>query len=149
MSFNSTSHEVTVSNIIQFFETISPETVLQLHRIYTPKAWFKDPFNQVQGLDKIEAIFLHMYVGLDNPTFKIIHSQVQGKEVFLTWDFIFKFKKINSDTIQVVHGASHLTLDENGLIMRHRDYWDAAEEMYEKIPVLGSLMRFIRRKISS
>ena len=93
MSFNSTSHEVTVSNIIQFFETISPETVLQLHRIYTPKAWFKDPFNQVQGLDKIEAIFLHMYVGLDNPTFKIIHSQVQGNEVFLTWDFIFKFKR--------------------------------------------------------
>jgi hypothetical protein len=27
----------------------------------------------------------------------------------------------------------------------HRDYWDAAEELYEKLPVLGGLMRFLKR----
>jgi len=28
----------------------------------------------------------------------------------------------------------------------HRDYWDAAEELYEKLPVLGSLMRWLKRR---
>jgi hypothetical protein len=28
----------------------------------------------------------------------------------------------------------------------HRDYWDAAEELYEKLPVLGGLMRFLKRR---
>jgi hypothetical protein len=27
----------------------------------------------------------------------------------------------------------------------HRDYWDAAEELYEKLPLLGSLMRWWKR----
>jgi limonene-1,2-epoxide hydrolase len=149
MSLNPSIQEVALHKIIDFFETISPETVRQLHQIYSPHAWFKDPFNEVQGLNKIEAIFTHMYVGLDQPTFKILHRQVQGQEVFLTWDFIFTFKNFSQGIEQVVHGASHLTLDENGLIIRHRDYWDAAEEMYEKIPYLGGFMRFIKRKVSS
>jgi hypothetical protein len=25
------------------------------------------------------------------------------------------------------------------------DYWDAAEELYEKLPVLGGLMRWLKR----
>jgi steroid delta-isomerase len=27
----------------------------------------------------------------------------------------------------------------------HRDYWDAAEELYEKLPVLGALMRWLKQ----
>ncbi|MGO1254794.1 MAG: nuclear transport factor 2 family protein, partial [Alcaligenes aquatilis] len=30
-----------------------------------------------------------------------------------------------------------------------RDYWDAAEELYAKLPLLGLLMRWLRRKVSS
>ena len=26
----------------------------------------------------------------------------------------------------------------------HRDYWDAAEELYEKLPLLGALMRWLK-----
>jgi hypothetical protein len=28
----------------------------------------------------------------------------------------------------------------------HRDYWDAAEELYEKLPVLGGLMRWLKTR---
>jgi hypothetical protein len=31
----------------------------------------------------------------------------------------------------------------------HRDYWDAAEELYEKLPVVGSLMRWLKRQANS
>jgi len=43
-------------------------------------------------------------------------------------------------------GASHLLLDADGRITSHRDYWDAAEELYEKLPVLGALMRILKRR---
>ena len=45
-----------------------------------------------------------------------------------------------------MRGASHLVLDPQGLIVLHRDYWDAAEELYEKLPVVGALMRWLRRR---
>ncbi len=36
-----------------------------------------------------------------------------------------------------MRGATHLVLDDQGLITLHRDYWDAAEELYEKLPAAG------------
>jgi steroid delta-isomerase len=31
----------------------------------------------------------------------------------------------------------------------HRDYWDAAEELYEKLPLVGALMRWLKRPHAS
>jgi hypothetical protein len=72
-------------------------------------------------------------------------SIVQDNDAFLVWDFQFKIKGTLRQ--QSIHGASHLRFDDNNLIDYHRDYWDAAEELYEKISVLGSLMRVLKRKV--
>ena len=34
----------------------------------------------------------------------------------------------------------------DGRVVYHRDCWDAAEELYEKLPVLGALMRWLKRQ---
>jgi len=36
-----------------------------------------------------------------------------------------------------------------GLVTLHRDYWDAAQELYEKLPVVSSLMRWLRKRANS
>lgn len=36
----------------------------------------------------------------------------------------------------------------DGLIVEHRDYWDAATALYEPVPVLGGLLRIIRRRLA-
>ena len=36
--------------------------------------------------------------------------------------------------------------DNAGRVAFHRDYWDAAEELYEKLPGLGGLMRWLKRR---
>ena len=47
---------------------------------------------------------------------------------------------------QCIRGGSHLVLAADGRITLHRDYWDAAEELYEKLPAVGALMRFLKRR---
>ena len=39
-----------------------------------------------------------------------------------------------------------LKLTADGLVDFHRDYWDAAEEWHEKLPLLGGLMRWLRKR---
>ena len=50
---------------------------------------------------------------------------------------------------QCIRGGSHLVLADDGRIADHRDYWDAAEELYEKLPVVGGLMRWLKKRASS
>jgi steroid delta-isomerase len=45
---------------------------------------------------------------------------------------------------QVIPGASHIRFAADGRVVYHRDYWHAAEELYEKLPVLGILMRWLK-----
>jgi hypothetical protein len=32
-------------------------------------------------------------------------------------------------------------------VVDHRDYWDAAEELYETLPLLGTLLRALRSRL--
>ena len=132
-----------------FFEALSPQSVSQLHTLYDAQARFKDPFNEVQGLPEIERISRHMYVALDQPHFVVTGQVVDGTQAFLTWEFRFRFKRFDTTTLQAVRGASHVVFNEQGLVTMHRDYWDAAEELYEKLPVLGGVMRWLKKRANT
>ena len=133
-----------LARVVVFFETLSPASIAQLDAIYTDDAYFKDPFNEVRGIDRIAPIFAHMFVQVEAPRFVVTSSVVQGDAAFLTWDFLFRMKRFSSAG-QCIRGASHLRFADDGRINFHRDYWDAAEELYEKLPLLGSLMRGLKR----
>ena len=137
------------AEVAAYFETLTPALVADLGQFYAPPARFKDPFNEVQGLHEVKRIFAHMYVALEAPHFVITGSMVDGTQAFLTWDFKFTFKRFDTQKLQTVRGGTHLHYDPNGLITLHRDYWDAAEELYEKLPVLGGLMRWLKARAVS
>jgi hypothetical protein len=137
-----------LARLRQFFETLSPQSVAQIGSIYASGAYFKDPFNEVCGVAAIERIFRHMFEQVDAPRFVIHDAVIQGDQGFVTWDFIFRMRRLGR-TEQVIRGASHLRFDGAGRVVFHRDYWDAAEELYEKLPVLGGLMRFLRRRAAT
>ena len=136
-------------HLASFFETLSPQSVSQLHTVYDAQATFKDPFNEVQGLPEIERIFRHMYVALDQPHFVITGQIVDGAQAFLTWEFRFRFKRFDTTALQAVRGASHVVFNAQGLVTLHRDYWDAAEELYEKLPVVGGVMRWLKKRANT
>lgn len=130
--------------VVQFFESLSLESARQLGQIYAADAFFKDPFNEVRGLPAISHIFSHMFSQVDNAHFVVTTQIAQGDTVFLTWDFRFRMKRFSTEE-QCIRGATHLRFDADGRVNFHRDYWDAAEELYEKLPLLGSFMRLLKR----
>jgi ketosteroid isomerase-like protein len=137
------------TRLAQYFETLSPESVAGVAQHYAADARFKDPFNEVRGVPAIAKIFAHMFANLDQPHFVVTGQVVQGRQCFMTWKFRFGFKTFKRGEPQVILGASHLVFSENGLVTLHRDYWDAAEELYEKLPLVGGLMRWLKRRANS
>lgn len=138
-----------ITRFVDFFEALAPDSVARLGEVYTGDVYFKDPFNEVHTLAQVQQIFSHMYVALDKPRFVVTGQVGEGNECFLTWNFEFYFRKQQPALLQTVRGTSHLKFNEAGLVSYHRDYWDAAEELYEKLPLLGSLMRWLKRRVNS
>ena len=131
--------------LINQFESLSLESVDQLTNLYATHALFKDPFNQVIGRDAIKQIFVHMFSQVNNPRFVINSVLEDDQHASLTWDFRFEFKSSPQHS-EIIRGCTWFTFNDHDLITEHRDYWDAAEELYEKLPLIGSLMKWLKKR---
>jgi len=135
--------------LIRFYESITPESVSRFPEFYAENACFKDPFNEVRGLGAIQRIFAHMFGQVDEPRFVVSEQVADAHGAVLIWTFHYRFRGVGKASAeQVMRGVSHLKFDADGKVVFHRDYWDTAEELYMKIPLLGALMRFLRKRLS-
>lgn len=133
-----------VQRLTQWYEHLTPDDLTRVGELYAPTARFKDPFNDVRGPGAIAAVFQHMFARLQAPRFVVQRRVVEGLHAFLVWDFYFRLP--GEATERCIHGATHLQFAPDGRVLLHRDYWDAAEELYEKWPLLGPLMRWLKRR---
>jgi len=136
-----------LGQVIAFFETLAPDSLQRLDQIYADSARFTDPFNEVSGLAAIRRVFQHMFETLDAPQFRIVLTATQGEHSFLLWNF--RFRRRGRSTTALIHGSTHLRFAADGRITWHRDYWDPAREVYESLPLLGVVMRWLRRRLSA
>ncbi|MGE5469873.1 MAG: nuclear transport factor 2 family protein [Bacteroidota bacterium] len=135
--------------LIRFYNEFSPASIARFADFYSADAWFKDPFNEVRGLPAIQRVFTHMFSQVAEPRFIVTERLVDANGAMLVWEFHFHLRRWGRGRAQVMRGVSHLRFDADGKVNYHRDYWDAAEELYMKLPVLGTLMRGLRRTISA
>lgn len=132
--------------LIDWFEHLSPQTLARIPELYAANAEFKDPFNEVRGTDAIARIFRHMFTQVDAPRF-VVGSRFGGPDgIMLLWEFHFRTRGPLSPQALTVRGATHLRFDAAGKVTLHRDYWDAAEELYAKLPLIGGLARALQRR---
>ncbi len=130
----------TTSDIISFYESLTPETLAQINIYYANDCYFKDPFNTLTTAQELTSLYVKMFEKLKKPSFKIINFFEKEDQIILIWDFNFNdgFK---------IHGVSHLILNHRHQIISHIDYWDTVSEIWLKIPLLKSIIRFFYRLV--
>ncbi|MEK6787951.1 MAG: nuclear transport factor 2 family protein [Pseudomonadota bacterium] len=131
-----------LQRLAQWFETLSPDSLKTIAQFYTGTAYFKDPFNEVRDIRRIEHIFSDMFVQFQQPRFVIQEQLCDGHQALLTWHFLFQWRGKD----WCILGSSHLRFNADGLVEYHRDYWDASEELYEKLPVIGFVLRALKKR---
>ena len=86
-----------------------------------------------------------MYKTLYEPQFKVSEVMQQGLVAYLKWDFTFRLSP--NDVQHSFEGVSRVEFSEDAKVLSHVDYWDAAFNVYEKIPLVGGLLRLIKRRL--
>lgn len=127
----------------EFLETLTPESLKNISSHVRSDVHFRDPFNDVYGIEKMHAVLEDMFDGISNITF-VIEDRLDKNDVsIIVWTLSgILFKKPWS-----VPGTSRLTFDADGFLTEHIDFWDAGSGLYEHIPFIGWLPRALRRKL--
>lgn len=139
--------ETTLVKLIAAYQSLRPQSIDALLACYAENARFRDPFNDVVGRRAIGAVFAHMFETVENPAFSVSGRFDSADAVVLRWEFGFHSTRLGG--VQSIIGLSTLRFDDHGLVVEHLDYWDAAGGLYEKLPLIGWLLRRLRRALAA
>jgi hypothetical protein len=127
--------------IINWYNNLSIETLDEIENFYTEDCYFKDPFNEIHTRKELRLIFVKMFKSMKSPRFTITNTFSNQGEHVLFWDFTF----IVFNKQHLIHGNTHLKLNQDNKIYYHCDYWDSVSELWIKTPILGFFIKSIYR----
>ena len=132
-----------------FWQSLSVDTLDRLPEFMSPDIHFRDPFNDLHGLAAVEATFAKLY-GLIDDIDVAVHDTAMGKTSsdttiwYLRWTFAYRLRSGKNLSIE---GVSEVYLRADGRASVHIDHWDAAGQVYEKFPIIGSVLRLLKRRL--
>jgi len=130
--------------LINWYSTLTPETIPGISKLYHEDAKFRDPFNDVRGHQAIAAVFEHMFETTEDPGFLIVSTQKEGNIAWVSWIFNFRLR----GKALSIEGVTRLDFGPDGRVVIHRDYWDSMD-LFIYFPLLGTLLRYLKRRTSS
>ena len=128
----------------QYLENLSLDTLNNLSLYVMQDVRFKDPFNDVCGADAMRRIFCHMFENIQNVKFRVYDMASEGQVCFMSWRFEGKLR----NRFWAFDGASVIHFADEGRVAEHIDHWDAGRDFYEHFPIIGTLLAFLRRRLS-
>ncbi len=103
---------------------------------------FRDPFNDVSGVEALIRATAAMF-RFGTPRFEILDRALGGRGGYLLWRYTVD---IRAERPWIIDGMTALRFDAAGRVIEHIDHWDAAGQVYERLPLLGALLRLIKRR---
>lgn len=140
--------ETALRRYCDYFARLTPQALDRLPGLFAANARFKDPFNDVRGIAAIRRVFEHMYATTDGPRFEVLEWAAAGATGYIQWRFDFAPKSRPALRLSV-DGMSRVVFDAQGLALEHVDYWDPAQGLYERLPVIGGLFAALRRRLAA
>lgn len=131
-----------------FIERLSPQTIGRLDELAAPGMHFRDPFNDTHGVEATKRVLARIFREVDDPRYLVTHAALDGDTCFLRWKFTCRPRLSGRGHPWIVDGITEVRFNDQGKVVEHVDYWDAGHYVYERLPLFGYLVRFIRKRMS-
>lgn len=135
-----------VDAYLSVLTSLTGDNVAALADVCAPDVQFRDPFNDVRGVEHYITIMAEAFENLEDVSFEVLDVGYLDNGCLVKWNFHFRLGKGDPEHIT---GVSEVRMDADGKVTEHLDYWDAGERIYAQVPVLGGIVRFMRARLSA
>ena len=135
--------------VVRFQEVFNALDAQNLHlveELYGATIHFEDPMHTVRGLADLKAYFARLYANVEICRFEFHAVTTNGDTAMLTWTMTLKHKTFRPAETARIPGASWIRT-ASGKVVFHRDYFDVGGLIYERVPVLGAVVRTIKARL--
>lgn len=133
-------HERYIDNL----EKLNEDNLMALAALLAEDVRFRDPFNDVKGLDAMLKIFRHLFENVDDVSFEVLHALSREETLMMEWSFggVLRGQPWRFD------GMSLVRFGRDGRVVEHLDYWDSGEHFFQRLPLVGLVIAWLRAKLA-
>ncbi len=138
-----------MKKFLDIYQRLDADTLHLLGEIYADNIHFTDPAHEIDGLDNLTTYFASLYENIISIEFLFDLPITAGYQSSIQWQMIFRHKKLAEGKQLSLDGASFIEFDEQGKVCQHRDYFDLGAMVYEHVPIVGSAVRMVKKRIGT
>ena len=117
-----------------------------LEEVYAEELLFQDSFHKIESRASFLEYCSELYQNLKSCDFDFHDQFISDGQAMLTWTMTYSHPKLNRGRDISVQGSSHIRFNEK--IYFHQDYFDGGALLYEHVPVLGSIIQQLKKRMA-
>ena len=122
-------------------------TFEMLADVYGADFVFTDPFHNISGLTAYYDYCVSMYQNVSSIEFDFHDEWTREDAACLSWTMQFKHRHINRGKAVAVDGTSVLQFRHDAIVLQ-RDYFDGGQALYQHLPLLGSVITRLKKRMT-
>lgn len=134
-----------LESFVEIYQSLSTDNLHLLEQVYHRQVTFVDPMHEIEGFDNLKQYFDALYTNLSSCEFIIEEVIEQPEQAAIYWKMTYCHSKLNKGQPIEVQGHSHIK-GQDGKVVFHRDYIDLGAMLYEHLPVIGKLTKWIKKR---
>ena len=147
---NSQSPSDNTARAVAFFKNYDKNHPELAAQFYDKDIEFEDPVHHVRGIKAMEKYYEGLYKNVETIRFEFSKTITDGDTSVLIWTMYLKTASLNGGKEFSLAGTSVITFGgPEGKAIKHRDYFDMGEFIYERVPVLKSIIHAIKHKLAN
>lgn len=128
-----------------FYQDASPASFDKLDRLYTQDVEFRDPLHTLHGILAFKSYLKSVYASSSAVHFDYLEEHSGEHWASITWLMTYSHGSLGGGRPLQLRGTTQIRFSDR--IFYQEDFFDVGTMVYQHVPVLGPVIRFINRRI--
>ena len=139
-----------IKQMMELYQSLNYNNIESIKQVYRDDVEFIDPVHRIVGLKQLRHYFRGQYQNAQSISFE--YHQIwctqnpQHSETLIRWTMKLTHTRLNAAKPYQVDGMSQIKADAEKIFFQ-QDYFDLGELVYQRLPVIGGIIRWIKQKI--
>ena len=130
-----------------FYQEANISSLERMDRIYTQDVEFRDPLHTILGILALKSYIKNLYANSTCVEFEYTDEQRSENSATIAWNMKFGHPALAGGKIIKLRGITQIRFTDR--IYYHEDFYDLGAMLYQHIPVLGAIVRFVNSRVRS
>ena len=141
--------DIQKSTLIQefkaFYQQANSSNLERMDRIYTQDIEFRDPLHTILGILALKSYMKNLYANSNCVEFEYTDEQRSENSATIAWYMKFSHSGLAGGKMIKLRGITQIRFTDR--IYYQEDFYDLGAMLYQHIPVLGAIVRFVNKRV--